>query len=53
MATTKTSYSAVSLEEAAPAAAERGFGLDTAPDPDTGAADVCTCAATSRSARSA
>ncbi len=36
MATTKTSYSVISLEEAAPAAAQRGFGLDTAPDPDNG-----------------
>ena len=36
MATTKTSYSVISLEEAGAEAAQRGFGLDTTPDPDTG-----------------
>ena len=36
MATTTTSYATVSLGEAGAAAAERGFGLDTTPDPDNG-----------------
>ncbi len=36
MASTKTQYSVVSLSEAGPAAAERGFGLDTPSDPETG-----------------
>jgi tetratricopeptide (TPR) repeat protein len=36
MTTTKTSYSVISLEEAAPAAAQGGFGLGTATDPDAG-----------------
>ena len=36
MATTKTSYSVLSLDEAAAAAAQRGFGLDPAPGPEAG-----------------
>ena len=36
MTTTKTSYSVLSLDEAAAAAAERGFGLDPAPGPEAG-----------------
>jgi tetratricopeptide (TPR) repeat protein len=36
MATTSTSYSVLSLAEAGAAAADGGFGLDTAIDPDTG-----------------
>jgi tetratricopeptide (TPR) repeat protein len=36
VATTKTSYSVIRLEKAAQEAAERGFGLETTPDPDTG-----------------
>jgi hypothetical protein len=36
VATTKTSYAVIALEEAAPAAAERGFGVDTEPDRDSG-----------------
>ncbi len=36
MTVADTSYSVISLEEAARAAADRGFGLETSPDPDTG-----------------
>ena len=41
----------ISLEEAAPAAAKRGFGLGS-PTRRPAAADACTCAAISTSARS-
>ena len=36
MATTKTPFSVISLEEAAAAAAERGFGLEADPGPEDG-----------------
>ena len=36
MATTKTSYSVITLEDAAQEAAQGGFGLETTPDPDAG-----------------
>jgi hypothetical protein len=36
MATTESSYSVIPIQEAASAAAAGGFGLATAPDPDTG-----------------